>query len=148
MPAEARPGVTEKAVAAAREHRDAYAALSLLSGIAPDAAAKLVCRRFQELSGDVDIVLRPASERLAASHPLAAVLLRRRIADAALTRARTQTYDRVVQDLLAAEQMAVQVVDWQGVPPQDSYREEVVRQHRAKTTFWAKMDAAGLSWRQ
>ena len=92
-PAEARPGVTEKAMAAAGEHRDAYAALSLLSDIAPDAAARLVGRRLRELSGEVDI-------------------------------------------------------DWQGVPAQDSYREAVARQHRAKTTFWARMNAAGLSWRR
>ena len=148
VPAEARPDVKEKAVAAAREHRDAYTALSLLSSIAPDAAADLVCRRIQELSGDGDIVLRPASERLAASHPLAAVLLRRRMADAALARARTQTYGRVVQDLFAAERIAVQVEDWQGVPAQDAYREEVARQHRAKTTFWTRMNATGLSWRR
>lgn len=122
--------------------------MSLLSDIAPDAAARLVCRRLQELSGDVDIVLRPASERLAASHPLAAVLLRRRMADAALARARAQTYDRVVQDLLATEQMAVQVGDWQEVPAQDRYCGAVARQHRAKTTFWARMNAAGLSWRR
>ena len=148
VPAEARPGVTEKAVAAALEHRDAYAALSLLSGIAPDAAARLVCCRLQKLGGDVDIVLRPASERLAAGHPLAAVLLRRQMVDAALARARTQTYDRVVQDLRAAEQLAVHVGDWQGHPAQDSYREAIARQHRAKTTFWTKMNAAGLSWRR
>ena len=148
VPAEARPGVTEKAVAAALEHRDAYAALSLLSGIVPDAAARLVGRRLQELSGDVDIVLRPASERLEASHPLAAVLLCRRMADAALARARPQTYDRVVQDLRAAEQLTVHVGDWQGHPAQDSYREMVARQHRAKTTFWTKMNAAGLNWRR
>ena len=148
VPAEARPGVTEKAMAAAREHRDAYAALSLLSKLAPDAAAELVFRRLQELSGDVDIVLRPASERLAVNHPLAAVLLRRRMADAVLARARTQTYDRVVQDLLATEQIAVQVGEWQDFPTQDSYREEVARQHRTKTTFWARMNAAGLDWRR
>lgn len=148
VPAERRSGVMEKAVAAAREHRDAYAALSLLSKLAPDAAAELVGRRLQELSGDVAIVLRSASERLAVSHPLAAVLLCRRMVDAALTRARTQTYDRVVQDLLAAEHMAVHVADWQGIPAQDSYREEVARQHRAKTTLWARMNAAGLSWRR
>ena len=148
VPAEVRPDVTEKAVTAAREHRDAYAALSLLSKLAPDAAAGLVRRRLPELSGDVDIVLRPASERLAVGHPLAAVLLRRQMADAALARARTQTYDRVVQDLLAAEYMAVQVGDWQGVPAQNSYREAIARQHRAKTTFWTKMNAAGLSWRR
>lgn len=148
LPAGARPGVTEKAVAAAREHRDAYAALSLLSTLALDAAAGLVCHRLQELSGDLDIILRPASERLATSHPLAAVLLRRQIVDAALTRARTQSYGRVVQDLLAAEELALQVEGWQDFPTQDAYRENLTRQHRAKTVFWAKMNAAGLNWRQ
>jgi len=107
LPAEAWPGVTEKAVAAAREPRDACAELLLLSIFAPDAAARLVCRRLEELGGDVDIVLRPASERLAASHPLAAVPLHRWMPDAPLARARTQNYDRVVQDLLAAGQVAV-----------------------------------------
>lgn len=148
LPADARPGVTEKAVAAVREHRDAYAALSLLSTFALDAAARLVCRRLPELSGDLDVILRPASERLATSHPLAALLLRRRIVDAALTRARTQSYGRVVQDLLAAEQLALQVEGWQDFLTQNAYRENLARQHRAKTTFWAKMNAAGLNWRQ
>ncbi len=46
LPAEARPGVEETAIAAAQRHRDVYAALSLLSNLAPDAAAELVRRRL------------------------------------------------------------------------------------------------------
>ena len=148
LPAEALPGATEKVVAAAQEHQAAYAALSLLSNLAPDAAAGLVCRRLQELSGDLDMILRPASEPLALRHPLAAVLLRRGIVDAALARARTQSYGQVVQDLIATEELAAQVADWQGFLAQDAYRMEVARRHRAKTTFWARMNAAGLNWRR
>ncbi len=145
--AEARPGVTEKAIVTASGHRDVYAALSLLSNVDPDAAARLVCRRLQDISGDLDFALRPAAERLAEGHPLVAVLLRRRMVDAALARARTQSYGRVVQDLVKAEEAAVQVGDWQGFPTQDAYREVITRQHRAKTAFWARMNAVGLLWR-
>ncbi len=148
LPAEARPSVKEKAAGAAREHRDAHAALSLLSNLLPDAAAGLVSCRLKEFSGDLDIVLRPASERLAVRHPLAAILLRRRIVDAALARVRTQSYGQVVKDLIATEELAAQVADWQGFPSQDAYRMEVARRHRAKTTFWARMNAAGLNWRR
>lgn len=68
--------------------------------------------------------------------------------NAALARARAQTYDRVVQILDIAEEMAVQVGDWQGFPVQDAYRKEVAQQHQAKTTFWIGMNAAELNWRR
>lgn len=145
--AEARPGVTQKAIITASGHGDVYAALSLISNVDPDAAARLVCRRVQDISGDLDFALRPAAERLAEGHPLVAVLLRRQMVDAALARARPQSYGRVVQDLVKAEEAAVQVGDWQGFPTQDAYREVITRQHRAKTAFWARMNAAGLLWR-
>jgi hypothetical protein len=145
---EARPRVTAAAVAAAERHRDVHAALALLADIAPDAAVKLVCHRLAEFSGDAAFSLRPAAERLALAHPLAAALLHRLMADAVLARARSASYAGAVQNLVMAEAAAARVQDWQGFPTQDEYRLAVARQHRAKAAFWTRMQDAGLRWRQ
>lgn len=141
----ARPRVT---AAAAERHRDVHAALALLADIAPDAAAKLVCRRLAEFSGDAVFSLRPVAERLAPAHPLAAILLHRLMADAILARARSASYAGAVQDLVMAEAAAARVQDWQGFPTQEEYRLAVARQHRAKVAFWTRMQDVGLRWRQ
>ncbi len=110
---------------------------------------KVTRKRYgAEFSGDAGFSLRPAAERLAPTHPLAAVLLHRLMADAVLARARSASYAGAVQDLVMAEAAAARVRDWRGFPTQDEYRLAVARQHRAKAAFWTRMQDAGLRWRQ
>ncbi len=119
-PEGARAGTIDKAIASARQHRDLPAALSLLSRIAPGFAAEMATNRLPELNGEPYFILRPVAERLAGDFPLAAVLLRRRIADAVLLRAKSQSYEHAVQDLMASEETAAKVTDWLGMLPQEA----------------------------
>jgi hypothetical protein len=148
LPEAARSALTDNAIATARHHRDVHCALALLTKLAPADAAHLVSDRLAELNGDLYFILRPAAERLADAYPLASVLLRRRLADAVLTRAQSQHYGHAVLDLAAAEKSAAQVLDWRCFFPQDAYRQQISLQHRQKSAFWRRMNEFGLRWRE
>ncbi len=146
-PADEHAGLRATAVAMARRHREPHAALALLIGLDPNAAADLVLTRIDELSGDLYGQLRPTAQTLEADHPLAAILLYRRMADAVLARAQSTQYEHAVRDLAAAERLVPSVGDWLDHPSQDTHREQIVVRHRQKRTFWDKMKAAGLNWK-
>lgn len=137
-----------KAIMTACRHPDVYQSLRLLAELDPDAAADQVHRRLDEIAGEIYWVLRPVAERLAESHPLAAILLHRRMADAVLRRGHSQHYEHAVRDLVAAEQLVPKVADWLGHPSQETYRQQVATEYRRKRAFWERMGRAGLSWRR
>jgi hypothetical protein len=84
---------------------------------------------------------------LALAHPVPAILLYRRMADAVLARSLSAYYDYAVLDLTAAERLSAGVTDWLGQLSQDDYRGEIANRHRQKSAFWKRMNAAGLDWR-
>jgi hypothetical protein len=137
----------QMAITAARGHPDVYRALQLLAGLAPDIAAELVHHRLGEIQGEVYFVLRPVADRLAETHPVAAILLYREMADAVLRRGQSLQYDHAVRDLIAAERLVPNVADWLGHPSQEAYRRRVATEHRQKRAFWQRMERVGLSWR-
>jgi hypothetical protein len=138
----------QRAIATARRYPDVHQSLPLLAELNPDIAADLVHRRLGEIRGEAYWALRPVAERMTESHPLAAILLYRQMADAVLRRGQSQYYDHAVRDLIAAERLVPNVEDWLGHPPQEAYREQVATEHRQKRAFWEKMGRAGLSWRR
>jgi hypothetical protein len=138
----------QSAIATACRHSDVHQSLHLLAELSPDIAADLVHRRLSEIRGDAYFVLRPVAGRLAESHPVAAILLYRRMADAVLRRGQSPHYDHAVRDLVAAERLVPNVEDWLGHPPQEAYRQQVATVHRQKRAFWERMGRAGLSWRR
>jgi hypothetical protein len=148
LPEEAVAEVRQKAITTACQHSNVHWSLHLLSELSPDIAAELVRRRLDEIGGEVYWVLRPVAERLAEKHPVAAILLYRRMAEAILRRGQSQYYDHAVQDLVAAEGLVPSVRDWLGHPPQEIYHQQVATEHRQKRAFWERMGRAGLSWRQ
>jgi hypothetical protein len=148
LPPDAVAEARRKAIAIACRHPDVYQSLHLLGELCLDAAADLVHRRLDEIEGEIYWLLRPVAERLADSHPLAAVLLYRRMADAVLRRGHSQYYDHAVRDLVAAERLVAHVEDWRGHPPQETYRRQVATEHRQKRAFWERMGKAGLAWRR
>jgi hypothetical protein len=148
LPEEAAAEARREAIATACRHPNLHQSLHLLSDLDPDVAADLVNRRLGEISGETYWVLRPVAERLAEHHPVAAILLYRRLADAILRRGHSQHYNHAVRDLVAAERLVPKVADWLGHPSQEAYRQQVATAHRQKRTFWERMGRAGLSWRR
>jgi hypothetical protein len=138
----------QRAIATACRHPDVHQSLHLLAELSPDIAADLVHKRLGEIRGEAYWVLRPVADRLTESHPVAAILLYRRMADDVLRRGRSQHYDHAVGDLVAAERLVPSVGDWLGHPPQEAYRQQVATDHRQKRAFWERMGRAGLSWRR
>ena len=137
----------QMAIAAALGHPDIHRALHLLADFAPDIAAELVHRRLDEIRGEVYFLLRPVADRLAGDHPVAAILLYRKMADAVLCRGQSPHYDHAVRDLVAAERLVPNVEDWLGHLSQEDYRRRVASEHRQKRAFWQRMERAGLPWR-
>jgi hypothetical protein len=148
MPEVAVAEARQRAIATACRHRDVHQSLHLLAELSPDIAADLVHGRLGEIQGEVYWVLRPVADRLTENHPVAAILLYRRMADAVLRRGQSQHYDHAVRDVVAAERLAPNVADWLGHPPQETYRQLVATEHRQKRAFWERMGRAGLSWRR
>src|SRR5712675_349051 len=138
----------QRAIATARRHPDVHQSLPLLTELSPDIAADLVHKRLGEMRGEAYWVLRPVADRLTESHPVAAILLYRRMADDVLRRGQSQHYDHAVRDLVSAERLVPSVEDWLGHPPQETYREQVATEHRQKRAFWERMGGAGVSWRR
>jgi hypothetical protein len=147
LPEVATGEARQRAIAAARGHRDLHWALQLLADLAPDVAAEMVQRRLGEIRGQVYFALRPVADRLSETHPLAAILLYRKMADTVLRRRQSLQYDHAVRDLVAAERLVPNVVDWLGQLSQEAYRRQVTTEHRQKRAFWQKMERAGLPWR-
>lgn len=147
LPAGMRAAALADAVAVARGHEDVHGALDLLIAHDLDAAAALVRERTPDFNAQLYRVLRPAAERLSARHPLAAILLYRRLAEAVLDRAQAAAYDYVVKDLMMADRLSDAVEDWEGHPPSDAYRLRIAARHRRKHEFWERMRLAGADWR-
>ncbi|WP_431862636.1 DUF6880 family protein [Azospirillum sp.] len=148
LPAAERPAALADAVAVARGHVDVHGALDLLVRHDLDAAAILVHERVQDINPQLYRVLRPAAERLAGAHPLAAVLLRRRLAEGVLDQGQAASYGYAVMDLEAAERLSGAVLDWGGHPSADAYRRDLAARHRPKRGFWERMRQAGLDWQR
>ena len=138
----------QRAIETACRYPDVHQSLSLLAELSSDIAADLVHRRLGEIRGEAYWALRPVAERLIESHPLAAIVLYRQMADAVLQRGQSQYYDHAVRDLIAAERLVPNVEDWLGHPHQEAYHEQVATEHRQKRAFWERMARTGLSWRR
>jgi hypothetical protein len=138
----------QRAIATACRHPDIHQSLPLLADLSLDIAADLVYRRLGEIRGEAYWALRPVAERLTKSHPVAAILLYRQMADTILRRGQSQYYDHAVRNLIAAERLVPKVEDWLGYRPQEAYRQQVATEHRQKRAFWERMGRAGLSWRR
>ena len=144
LPEVATGEARQRAIATARGHPDLHRALPLSADLASNIAAELVQRRLGEIRGEAFFVLRPVADRLAETHPVAAILLYREMADAVLRRGQSPQYDYAVRDQMASERLVQNVENWLGHLPQDAYRRRVATEHRQKRAFWKRMERAGL----
>jgi hypothetical protein len=125
LPETERPAAWTDAVAVARQHEDVHGALTLLLRLDPAAAAELVHHRSQDLNPHLYRILRPAAERLCDDHPLAALLIYRRLADGVLDGKQKQFHDYAINDVKTAQTLAARVKDWRGHPTGETYQEQV-----------------------
>ncbi|MDF1556109.1 MAG: hypothetical protein P1P84_23765 [Deferrisomatales bacterium] len=144
LPPEEREEAEARARQAAREHPDVLEALGFLLDL-PDlpAAADLVLSRSADLSGDAYMELRDTARALEADHPLAAVVLYRKLAEAPLDRAQSRAYAHALRDLGRSGEVARRVADWRGEPTQEAYLAALRERHGLKRAFWSRWDAGG-----
>jgi hypothetical protein len=140
-----RQAAITRAVGVATGHPSRSAALRVLATFVPAAAEDYIVAHHEELNGDLYGTLRPIAEALADAHPLASVLLYRRLTDAVLERKASQhyRYRHAVRDLLAGDRLAAAVPDWRGQPTQGEYRQALAVEHKRKRSFWVLLQEAG-----
>ncbi|TAN45776.1 MAG: hypothetical protein EPN22_01120 [Nitrospirae bacterium] len=128
----------EAAIAASKQYSSALTALSFLlkQGFMHN-AADLVVIRWQELNGEHYYAIRPAAEKLETEFPLAAALLRRRLAEAILEKGVSKYYGYAVNDLKQTELISRMVQDWQGNEDQSLFMLRLKARHGKKSAFWA-----------
>ena len=99
-------------------------------------AARYVFRERTRWDGEAFEVLTPAAERLAASHPLAAIILLRSMVLFTLSNCRTSRYRYAAEHLLSCEQLAAQIDDWQGLESQTSFVGRLREIYGRSWSFW------------
>jgi hypothetical protein len=102
------------------------------------AAAAVVVNRTSDLDGAHYHVLRPAAEKLERDFPLSALLLRRRLVDAALEKGQTKYYGYAVSDLKHADLLSRLVTDWGDIEDQKQYLARLWAKHGRKSSFWSR----------
>jgi hypothetical protein len=119
-------------------HGDVHAALSfLVDWPALDRAARVVERRIQEIDGDLYELLDPAASALQGKHPLASVLLRRRLIDVALQKARPTRYRHAVRHMREIESQQSDIADYGRHESHAEFMARLKREHARKSGFWS-----------
>ncbi len=72
---------------------------------------------------------------------LAAILLRRVLAEGLIGRAQSKYYSYAANDLKQAQDYAVCVTDWQKIPNEILYWQQLKTQHARKTSFWYEIES-------
>ena len=119
-------------------HADVHAALVfLINWPALGRAARLVDARIKEINGDLYELLDPAASALESKHPLAAVLLRRRLIDFTLQKARSTRYRHAVRHVWEIESQQSDIKDYGRHESHDEFMARLRREHPRKPAFWS-----------
>jgi len=102
-------------------------------------AARLVGARVDEIDGNQYFLLTPAAEALRARHPIAAVLLWRKIIDYALGQARSSRYGHAADHLADCALLDAEIADYGAFPTHAEYLQTLQTRHERKASFWAKV---------
>ncbi len=84
--------------------------------------------------------LRAHLNRLADSHPLAAIILLRSMAVCALSSGRTNRYRNAAGHLQTSERLAEQIDDWQGQDSQTSFVGRLREIYGRSVSFWRSIE--------
>lgn len=131
----------------ARAHALAYSDLHVALAFFLDwpdlsSAARLVETRGDALDGDFYHILTPAAEALRDRHPLAAVLLWRRMIDFALYRGRSSRYGHAADHLNDCAALDAEIADYAGFPSHLAYLQSLRDAHPRKASFWDRIAAS------
>lgn len=119
-------------------HGNAHAALAfLINWPALDRAARFVDTRVDEINGDFYELLDPAASALEGKHSLASVLLRRRLIDFTLQKARSTRYRHAARHVLEIESQQSDIPDYGRHESHTDYMERLKRDHARKPAFWS-----------
>jgi hypothetical protein len=117
-----------------------HAALAfLISWPALDRAARLVDTRIGEIDGDLYELLDPAASALEGKHPLASVLLRRRLIDVTLQKAKSTRYRHAVRHVREIESQQSDLADYGRHESHADFMARLRREHPRKSGFWSLM---------
>ena len=123
-------------------HGNVHAALAfLINWPALDRAARVVDVRIEEIDGDLYELLDPAASALEGKHPLAAVLLRRRLIDFTLQKARSTRYRHAVRHVREIESQQFDIADYGRHESHADYMARLERAHARKPAFWTLLAA-------
>lgn len=126
------------ALAQVEHHGNVHAALAfLINWPALDRAARVVDARIEEIDGDLYELLDPAASALEGRHPLAAVLLRRRLIDFALQKARSTRYRHAVRHVREIESQQSDLKDYGRHESHAEFMTRLKREHARKPAFWS-----------
>ena len=132
----------DAALARVERHADVHTALAfLVNGPALDRAARVVNTRAKEINGDHYELLDPAATALEGKHPLAAVLLRRRLIDFTLQKARSTRYRHAVRHVREIESQQSDIEDYGQHESHGAYMARLKREHPRKPAFWSLLGA-------
>ena len=121
----------------ARQSPDADAALGfLLRWPSLERAASLVLERSTQIASDDDDLLLMGATRLGPRHPLAAIVLLRKLINAILMQSRSRDYARAAEYLSDAEHLAAQLDDFAGFEPHKAYVVKLHANFRHRQDFW------------
>ncbi|MFM9849074.1 MAG: DUF6880 family protein [Hyphomicrobiaceae bacterium] len=123
-------------------HSNVHAALAfLINWPALDRAARVVDARIQGIDGDLYDLLDPAASALEGKYPLAAVLLRRRLIDFTLQKARSTRYRHAVRHVREIESQQSDITDYGRHESHADYMSRLKRDHARKPAFWSLLAA-------
>lgn len=126
------------ALARVESHADVHAALAfLINWPALDRAARVVDARIKEINGDLYELLDPAASALESKHPLAAVLLRRRLIEFTLQKARSTRYRHAVRHVWEIESQQSDIKDYGRHESHAEFMARLKREHSRKPAFWS-----------
>lgn len=122
-------------------HANVHAALAfLINWPALDRAARVVDARIEEIDGDFYELLDPAASALEGKHPLAAVLLRRRLIDFTLQKARSTRYRHAVRHVREIESQQSDIADYGRHKDHVDFMMRLKREHGRKPAFWSLLE--------
>jgi hypothetical protein len=126
------------ALARVERHADVHASLAfLVNWPALDRAARVVDTRMREIDGDHYELLDPAATALESKHPLAAILLRRRLIDFTLQTARSTRYRHAARHVREIESQQSDIEDYGQHESHSAYMTRLKREHPRKSAFWS-----------
>jgi hypothetical protein len=126
------------ALAQVERHANVHAALAfLINWPAIDRAARVVDARIKEINGDLYDLLDPAASALESKHPLTSVLLRRRLIDFTLQKARSTRYRHAVRHVREIESQQSDIKDYGRHESHAEFMARLKREHPRKPAFWS-----------